>query len=241
VQHCNVLTWTGAHWAHSFTCVFFISVALIIPVAQLAPSSIPPSPSTMISLSSSLIQTITLAPSVATVALVPMHGCPIHRESLKDSPSVVTLSLVCVTLPNSAAYVALQVPIPVPVIATAAERCLGDADREDCLHRFLLLHIMIYNALDCSEVCTSTPLFLPLLLDAPCLLSPASRMQPPLPPQGPQTQPIPVSPSDCVFYHSEDDDKPIGHCSPDAKAPSGKQLCWLLFVYLLMHCKLLSC
>jgi hypothetical protein len=42
------------HWARSFTCVFFISVALIIPVAQLAPSSIPPSPSTMISLSSSL-------------------------------------------------------------------------------------------------------------------------------------------------------------------------------------------
>ena len=133
---------------------------------------------------------------------------------------------------------ALQVPVPVPVTAMAAERRLGDADREDCLHRFLLLHIMIYNALDCSEVCTSAPLFLPLLLYAPCLLSPASRMQPPLPPQGPQTQPMPASPSDFVFYHSEGDDKPIGYRSPgkkrasdhlsdglDAKAPSGKQLC----------------
>ena len=126
-------------------------------------------------------------------------------------------------------------------------RLLAYADHEDCLHRFLLLHIIIYNALDCSEVCTSVPLFLPLLLDAPCLLSPASRMQPLLPPQGPQTQPMPVLPSDFVFYHSEGDNKPISYCSPgkkrkrvsdhlsdgpDVKAPSGKQLCCtVLFVY----------
>jgi hypothetical protein len=95
---------------------------------------------------------------------------------------------------------------------------------------------MIYNTLNCSEVCTSAPLFLPLFLDAPCLLSLASKMQPP--PQGPQTQPIPASPSDFVFYHSEGNDKPIGYCllgkkrasnhlsdGPDAKAPSGKQSC----------------
>jgi hypothetical protein len=48
---------------------------------------------------------------------------------------------------------------------------------------------------------------------------------------------MPASPSDFVFYHSEGDNKPVGYClpgkkrasdhlsGPDAKAPSGKQLC----------------
>jgi hypothetical protein len=56
-----------------------------------------------------------------------MHRCPILHESFKDPFFVITLSLVCVTLLNSAPYVALQVPVFVLVTATAAERRLGDA------------------------------------------------------------------------------------------------------------------
>jgi hypothetical protein len=56
---------------------------------------------------------------------------------------------------------------------------------------------------------------------------------------------MPALPSNFIFYHSEGDDKPIGYRSPgkkrasdhlsdgpDAKAPSGKQLCCTVqFIY----------
>ena len=53
----------------------------------------------------------TLASLAPAVAPVPLHGC-LRGKSLDDPPFVVTSPLLCATLPTSAAYVALQVPVP---------------------------------------------------------------------------------------------------------------------------------